>query len=62
MILGKLYRKSVLLPLRKTLHYFGFLKKRAEIFLTSVFKMPDKTSSKEKLNLLNSGSVSSPEF
>ena len=35
-------------------------KKRAEIFLTSLFKMPDKTLSKE--NLLTSGSVSSPQL
>ena len=37
-------------------------KKRAEIFLTSPFKMHDKTLSKEKVNLLTSGSVSSPQL
>ena len=37
---------------------FGFeKKKRAEIFLIALFKMPDKTLSKEKANLLTSGSV-----
>jgi len=37
------------------------LKKRAEIFLTSLFKISDKTLSKE-FNLLISGSVSSPHL
>ena len=68
MILGKLDRESVVLPLGKTLHYFSYcflvLKKNkkqkgAEIVLISLFKMPDKTLSKEKVNLLISGSVSS---
>ena len=63
MIPGKLDRKSAFLPLRKTLHYFSecFLvlkKKRAEIFLRSLFKMPDKTLSKERVNLLIIRSVS----
>ena len=39
---------------------FGFEKrKRTEVFLTSLFKMPDKTYQKQKVNLLISGSVSS---
>ena len=44
--------------------FFGFEKKKktAEILLTSVFKMPDKTLSKEKVNLLTSGSASSPQL
>ena len=37
-------------------------KKGAVIFLTSLFKMPDKTLSKEAVNLLTSGSVSSPRL
>ena len=35
-------------------------KKRAEILSTSLLKIHDKTLSKEKVNLLISGSVSSP--
>ena len=39
--------------------FLGFeKKKRAEIFLISPFKMPDKTLLKEKVNLLMSRSVS----
>ena len=39
--------------------FFGFEKKKAEMFLISLFKITDKTLSKEKVNLLISGSVSS---
>ena len=38
--------------------FFGFetkkKKNRAELILTSLFKMPDKTLSQEKVNFLNS--------
>lgn len=41
--------------------FFGF-KKKAEIFLTSFFQNTDKTLTKEKVNLLTSASVSSPQL
>ena len=51
------------LPMRKTLLYFScFLvwrKIRAEIFLTSLLKIPDKSLSKERVNLFTSSSLSS---
>ena len=65
MILGKLYRNEffclcVKLSIVSVDVFFGVCKKKtAEMFLTSLFKMPDKSLSKEKLNLLSSGSVSS---
>ena len=64
-VLG-LDRKSVVLPSRKILislfqlMFFGFEKKKQQkSSLTSLFKLPDKTLSKEMMNLLISGSVSS---
>ena len=42
--------------------FFGCGKKGAEIFFISHLNMPDKTLSKEKVNLLISGSVSSPHL
>ena len=67
-VLG-LDRKSVVLPARKILislfqlMFFGFeQKKQQKSSLTSLFKLPDKTLSKEMMNLLISGSVSSPHL
>ena len=56
--------KLVLLPLRKlcifSVNVFWFRRKKgAVIFLTPLFKMPDKTLSKAKVNLLTRGSVDS---